>query len=215
VANDDDFENKPTPPPRVGSTPKTWRMSDSERERHRRAWVRGVPVVRPEPDDEITAPLELLLNGQLDVDDYAQVEALRRSSDDVYVLLLNLARAISRHRDKDRSGSKEVERQVLAAIEKQSSEMAALAAQISTIENKSRDAEREQNDRLTRVEGRWKLADKVIWMVVVATIGSVVAVGNAIWNRSAKETEMEFRMRSVEKERQPWRPDASQKDSTP
>jgi hypothetical protein len=211
--DEDDFEQKPTPQPR--SSREKWRMSDSERDRHRRTWVRGVPVVRPEPDDEVTAPLELLLNGQLDVDDYAQVEALRRSSDDVHVLLLNLARAITRHREKEKSGSKEIERQVVAAISEQARQMAVLSERLSDIEQKLRDAAREQNDRLSKVEGRWKLADKVIWMVVVATVGSVIAVGNAIWNRSAKETETEYRLRAVEKERHEWRPTALQKEPTP
>jgi hypothetical protein len=132
--DEDDFEQKPTPPPRTGNTARSWRMSDSERDRHRRTWVRGVPVVRPEPADEVTAPLELLLNGQLDVDDYAQIEALRRSADDPYVLVMNLAKAISRHRDKERSGSREIEIKVVKAIEAQTKEAAAQSTRIAALE---------------------------------------------------------------------------------
>jgi hypothetical protein len=211
--DEDDFEQKPTPP-RAGTSPRAWRMSDSERNRHKR-WVSGVPSVMPEPSDEVTAPIELLLNGQLDADDYAQAERLRRSSDDPYVLLLNLARAVTRHREKERSGSKDVEKQVVAAISEQARQMSLLVARVTAAEQKHIDTAREQSDRLTKVEGRWKLADKVIWMVVIATVGSVVAVGNAIWNRSAKETETEYRLRAVEKERHEWRPAALQKEPTP
>lgn len=210
--DEDDFESKPTPSGR-GSTSKTWRMSESERHRHKRTWVRGVPVVRPEPDNEVTAPLEMLLNGQLDVDDYAQVEALRRSSDDVYVLLMNLARALSRYREKDKSGSQEIASQVAAAVDEQSRQMSVLGERMAAVEFKRREDALAQEARLAKVEGRWKIADKIIWMAVLAVIGSIVAVGNMIWSRSAKETETEFRLRAVESaQKHEWR-DRAPKDN--
>lgn len=167
----DDFDDKVTPGHGTGAghTPKSWRMSDAERERHRRKWASGVPVVRPEPADEVTAPIELLLNGQLDVDDYAQVEALRRSADDVYVLMLNLARAISRHRDKEKSGQKEIEKQVVAAIDKQARQMADLSAQVADVAGRN-----------ASVEGTIKSVKGIGWKAAVAVVTALVGSAAAI-----------------------------------
>jgi hypothetical protein len=169
--DEDDFEQKPTPPPRTGNTPRSWRMSDSERDRHRRTWVRGVPVVRPEPADEVTAPLELLLNGQLDVDDYAQIEALRRSADDPYVLVMNLAKAISRHRDKERSGSREIEAKVIKTIGDQAARLASLEA---------------DNAETKRKLG---FAQKVAAGAIAIAIASAGGLISKIWDRAGDERE--------------------------
>lgn len=176
--DEDDFEQKPTPPPRQGSPPRSWRMSDSERDRHRRSWARGVPVVRPEPSEEVTAPLELLLNGKLDVDDYAQIEALRRSADDPYVLVMNLAKAMSRHRQKEESASSEIENKVVKAIEAQAKEAAAQSARIAALESDN-------------VETKRKLgfAQKVAAGAIAIAVASAGGLLSKIWDRAGDERE--------------------------
>lgn len=188
-----DDEDEKTPPRQP--TPRPYRMTDSERDaaRHRRTFVRGVPVVRPDPADEITEPIAMLLNGQITADDYAQVEALRRSSDDVYVLLMNLAKAMNRHRDKERSGSAELERQVVKAIGDSERKLADALERLAGLERRVIPVE----DTIKSVKGHgWKVA-----LTIATTIaGSAVAVIATLNARAEKEGAMAERVLTMQRD---------------
>jgi len=176
--DDDDFEIKPTPSrgTHTGHTPKSYRLTEQERAMQRRR--PGVPVVRPDPADEVTAPIALLINGQLETDDYAQIEALRRSTDDPYVLLMNLAKAMSRHRDKEQSSSRGIEKQVLAAIEEQSKNTTEMANRISNLETDGRETKRKLG-----------FAQKVAAGAITIAIAAAGGLLSKIWDRAGDERE--------------------------
>lgn len=210
---DDDDEKTP---PRQ-STPRSYQLTESQRDERRRAlqqhnrtWVRGVPVVRPDPAEEVTAPLELLLNGQLASEDYAQIEALRRSADDVYVLLMNLAKAMSRHRDKDRSGSAEVQRQVIAAIDESQHQLADIAKRLDDLDGK--------RGRLLSLEGDSKFARRVAQAVLGFLFLSIFGFAWWLWQRAESagmdKQRLEYVIETVKELRASRWPQAS-KDNTP
>ncbi len=151
---DDDFEDQDTPG-RPKPTPRPYRMSDSERERHRRNWGARAPVpVVAEPADDITAPIELLLNGELTTEDHRQVETLRRSvtgERDVIAMVMNLAKAIARHREKDRSGSQEIQQRVTQAIEQTLRMLTALDGRVAKCESDGPVAGRRIDDLNARI----------------------------------------------------------------
>lgn len=207
MADDDDEKTPPRP------TPKPYRMTDSERDarRHGRQWPRGVPVVRPEPSDEVTAPIELLLNGVPDVDDYAQIEALRRSESDLHRLVLNLAKALARYRGEEKSGSKAIEKQVLAAIDETQRQLAELAARVETTAPRSDLAtirsdlgERHTETKGSVHENLSKLLSTrrtAIWLLSVAltaAIGSVTYVVTEIRNSGADAIRLGRAERDIE-----------------
>lgn len=129
-----DDEDK-TPPRQP--TPRAYRLTDSERDVRRGLRTprgrTGVPVVMPDAADEITAPIELLLNGQLTTEDYAQIAALEQAGIDLRALILNLAKALSRYREEDKSGSRAVEKQVVAAIAETQRQLGELGRRIDAV----------------------------------------------------------------------------------
>lgn len=150
-------DDKPTPP--RGSTPSPYVLSETER--HRRKYARGVPVVLPDPAAVPTAPVELLLNGELATEDYAQLEALRRAADPL-VLLFNLAKAITGKIETDQSSSAELERSVAVAID--------------TTAKAQADHER----RLASVEGTIGTVKGHSWKVALAIVGTLAGSATAI-----------------------------------
>lgn len=188
-----DDEDDKTPPRQP--TPRPYRMSDAERDaaRHRRTFVRGVPVVRPDPADEISEPIAMLLNGQLATEDYAQIEALRRSSEDVYALLMNLAKAMHRHRDKERSGSAELERQVIQAIAESEKKLADVLERLAALERRVVPVE----NTINSVKGNgWKVA-----LTIATTIaGSAVAVIATMNAKAEKEGAMAERVLTIQRD---------------
>ncbi|HKP07591.1 MAG TPA: hypothetical protein VJU58_10105 [Microbacterium sp.] len=132
----DDDDDSLTPPRQP--TPRPHVLTEQQRAARREAlqvkrWPKNVPVVRPEPADEITAPIELLLNGQLTPEDYAQIEALRRSEQDLHALVMNLAKALERYRREEKSGSTAVKDQVVAAVGESQRQLAELGRRIDAI----------------------------------------------------------------------------------
>lgn len=189
--NDEDEKTPPRQP-----TPKPYRMTDSERDaaRYRRTFVRGVPVVRPDPAaDEISEPIAMLLNGQLATEDYDQIEALRRSSEDVYALLMNLAKAMHRHRDKERSGSAELERQVVQAIAESEKKLADMLDRLTALERRVVPVEA----TIERAKGSgWKVA-----LTIATTVaGSAVAVIATMNARAEKEGAMAERVLTIQRD---------------
>jgi hypothetical protein len=202
--DENEFDSKPTPS-RAARRRDRDQISDSQRERHRRSGVRGVPVVRPDPNDEVTAPLELLLNGQLDGDDYRQIEALRQSADDVYVLLMNVAKAISRHRDKDRSGSKAVETQVAQAIDEAGKQLTVVCDRLTDLEGESKETKR-------KLGFAQKIAATAITLALAAGGGLI----SKIWDRAGDEREARVRATYMQQDIDrltKWVEHASRKDT--
>lgn len=178
--DDDDFDEKPTPEPGKRRAPLT--LSDSARAKHLKSWVRGVPVVMPPPMDESTAPLELLLNGSLTPEDYAQIETLKRASYDEYTMLLNLAKAMSGKIKSDQSGSKELADQVAKAVKDQSDRLVAVEKDNAAIKGK-----------LTWAQG---IAGGAI-ALALASAGGLVS---KIWDRAGDEREAKVERRYMQQD---------------
>lgn len=233
-----DDEDEKTPP-RQG-TPRPYRMTDSERDarRHGRQWRSGVPVVMPDPADEPTAPIALLLNGQLTTEDYAQIEALRRSEFDLHALILNIAKAVKRHREEDKSGSKLVEKQVLAAIDETQRQLGELGRRIdSVIADRVRLATRDEvaaihdeiGERHTETKGSvHENLNKLLgthrtarWLAGIALAGALGAVGyvvTAIKSSGADEIRRDRSERDIEQMQQDLRDirrELRRKDTSP
>ncbi len=135
--NDDD-EHEPTPPRQT--TPKPYRMTDSQRDA-RRGIVRGVPAF----DTETTDRLEMLLTGQPDV--HGHLAELRRR--DVHELIWNLADSLAGYRAavrKDKSSSDETRSQVIAAIDESERQLASVVRRLDLVED-------EIGERHTKTEG--------------------------------------------------------------
>ncbi|MGE5803374.1 MAG: hypothetical protein ACM358_14100 [Gemmatimonadota bacterium] len=209
MTDDDDDEKTPPRQP----TPKPYRMTDSERDarRHGRQWPRGVPVVRPEPSDEVTAPIELLLNGAPDVEDYAQIEALRRSEADLHRLVLNLAKALARYRGEERSGSKAIEKQVIAAIDETQRQLGELAsrvdaaaarAEVATIRTELGERHTETkgsiHENLSKLLGTRSTARWLLGIALTAALSSVTFVVASIRSSGADAIRLGRNERDIE-----------------
>lgn len=183
MADDDEFDDQPTPTPPERPSRAPLRITDSASRKRRRALAMGVPAM--------TEALELLLSVQRTPEDEALISALRESDDvDPYAIGVTLAKVIVAGRKRHESGSKEMETQVANAV-------------------------KDQDERVKKIEARLSRWDKIILAAAIAVLGSLVAIGDRIWARSAHETEMEYRMRAVEKAHETERPFAPQKDTKP
>lgn len=121
MANDDDFDEQPTPDPNRRSAPL--KLTDSESRKKRQQTALGVPIM--------TEELRLLLDGQLSPEEYAQADALRRASNiDPYILWVLSAKRQTRDQRKHESGNKEVERQVATAVQTQEQRLQAIEKRV-------------------------------------------------------------------------------------
>lgn len=203
MTDDDDEKTPPRQP-----TPKPYRMTDSERDarrgdlRHQRQFPRGVPVVRPEASDEVTAPIELLLNGAPDGEDYAQIEALRRSESDLHRLVLNLAKALSRYRQEEKSGSKDIEKQVVAAIDETQRQITELATRVETVRGELGERHTETkgsvHENLSKLLGTRSTARWLLGVALTAALSSVTFVVASIRSSGADEVRLGRTERDVE-----------------
>lgn len=123
-----DDEDRPTPP-------DGWRRlhwGDDQRvhigaqsRRDRRAPALGVPVQGPAKERD-TDPIDLLLVEELEPEDHARVERLRRDSRDPYIQLWNLAKATVRRTRSEERSSREMADAVSTAIAEQGKVLGAL-----------------------------------------------------------------------------------------
>lgn len=181
MADEDEFDEEPTPPERPSRAPL--RITDSASRKRRRALVHGVPAM--------TDALQLLLSVKRTPEDEALINTLRESEEvDPYAIGVTLANLIVAGRKKQESDSGEMETAVARAV-------------------------KDQDDRVKRIEARLSRWDKIILAAAIAVLGSLVAIGDRIWAKSAHETEMEYRMRAVEKATEHERPMAPQKETKP
>lgn len=212
-----DDEDEKTPP---RPTPKPYRMTDSERDarrhalQHRRA---PVPVVWPVAE-EITKPIEMILNGELSPEDYAQADAIRRSGLGVELLVMNLAKAFERFRKKEQSGSTEIRDAVVAAISESQRQLAELARRVDSlagfagrvaalevdgaevregIGERHTDTKGSIHENLSRLLGTHRTARWLAGLALTAAIGAATYVVTAIRTSGADEVRLNRAERDI------------------
>jgi hypothetical protein len=128
--------------------------------------------------NEVTSPIEILLDRELEPDDIEHVRRLRRDSDDPYAMLLKLAKRQVAKEQEERSNNQERATQLLAILNRPPDE-----ATRRLVESRTKGA-------------KWSI--RLTWAAVVIIAGVAVDVADRIWNRSEHETALLYKVMAVE-----------------
>lgn len=131
-----------------------------------------------EAEGEVTSPIEILLDRELEPDDIEHVRRLRRDSDDPYAMLLKLAKRQVAKEQEERSNNQERATQLLAILNRPPDE-----ATRQLVEKRTKGA-------------KWSV--RITWAAVVIIAGVAVDVADRIWNRSEHETALIYKLMAVE-----------------
>jgi hypothetical protein len=166
------------------------RSRDHRERKAARSHALGVPAIPDmverelgEPQEigaekEVTSPIEILLDHELEADDLEHVRRLRRDSDDPYAMLLKLAkRQVAKERE-ERSNNQERATQLLAILNRPPDE-----ATRQLVEKRTKGA-------------KWSV--RITWAAVIIIAGVAVDVADRIWNRSEHETALIYKLMAVE-----------------
>jgi hypothetical protein len=135
-----------------------------------------------EADDAVTAPLDLLLDSDLEPDDTAAINRLRRDSSDPYEQLWRLTKGFTREKERERSASRQIEGAVIAAIKSHDDTMVAMRSDL-------RDLQRS-----------WKSARLVVGIVLTTAIGSLGTGIGLMLSRASDDGAAHSRMQRLEQD---------------
>lgn len=170
---------------------KQWGV-DSERARHRQTSPRGMASIAESISmgrdrDEITEPIDLLLDSELEPDDASIVERLRRDSQDPYEMILKLAKSQRKQKVKEQSGLTQLESAVVQAIQYQERAMRDVLARVGGLEVKVAESQRP-----------WKWLRAIAGALLIPALGAIITGMGLMLSRSEHEGESTIRMQRME-----------------
>lgn len=160
-----------------------------DRDRRRRGETVPPPIDEERDTDEITSPIDLLLNEDIQQDS-DPVERLRRDSRDPYSLIYNLAEALTEEKKRERSSDKARADQLMQILDR-APNRAALELQDDVAQLKATEAKRAKGRR-------WLLG--VTGTVLVAALGALLTGIGLMISKAEHEGENRAEMQRLKQD---------------